>query len=159
MTDRVPLRRLEYEALLELTGAQDCINRTGPIEHRAPSVIPAREIIGQAYSEIARTIPVEKLKSIRRDLDKTRVYIKIEAPGIETLDGTAYRYVKTETLNRLVDYMANNACLLCDRSETEARGCPYRAVMEDAIPHEIDYKAPDGCCRWSGLVLGLEGAG
>lgn len=158
MTDRVPLRRWEYEALLELTGAQDCINRTGPIEHRAPSVVKAREIIGEAYSEMASTIPVEKLNSIRRDLDKTRVYIKIEAPGIETVDGTAYRYVKAETLNRLIDFMANNACLLCDKSEEQSRKCPYRFVMEDAIPHEVDYKPPDGCCKWSGLVLGLEGA-
>lgn len=159
MTEREPLRRREYIELLNLIGAVECTQETGTLDRRSDLLPDARARLADAYEQVLRTVPTDKLHRIRADLAHMKIYPKIEAPGISTVDETHYRYVPAETLNRLVDYMARNECLMCDMEEAPARKCPYRSVMENALPHELDYKAPDGCCKWSGLVLGLEGAG
>lgn len=166
MSERIPLRRAEYTGLMDLIGAvESSYNAMEALGRRAEAVPGAMDQLRQGhdlliagYRAILRTVPEEKLRAIDRDLANIRIYVKVEAPGLKSMDTATWRYIRTSTVNRLVDYVANHECFFCDKSKDEARACPVRRMMEDALPHELEYAAPDGCCKWSGITLGLEGA-
>lgn len=156
--EKRPLSKREYLGLLSLTGALDALADSIPmlatrgVENRLEA---SRDTLGGILHDVCLTVPTDKLRRIRRDMDNTRVYTKVEAPGIRTIDTEHHRYVPAKVLNQLVDYVAQHECYLCDKSAVEGRHCPIRQMMEDAIPHEVEYKVTDGKCKWSGLMLGL----
>lgn len=163
--ERKPLRRREYIGVQDLIGGVECIHEAmAALSERATetgamdTLLKAHDTAVEAYEQILASIPADKLVRIRKDLDNTRVYVKVEAPGIKTMDSKLWRYVPAEVLNRLVDYVAKSECFFCDKSKEDGRKCQIRQMMEDAMPHELEYKSPDGCCEWSGLVLGMEDA-
>jgi hypothetical protein len=162
--DRKPLRRNEYLGVQDLIGGINSLHSAiGFLADRAKgaevldTLQEAHDTAIKAYKAILATIPAEKLVQIQRDLDHMRVYVRVEAPGIRTMDTDLWRYVPADRLNRLVDYVAQHECYFCDKSKQESKKCKFRKMMDDVLPHELEYTAPDGCCEWSGLVLGMEG--
>lgn len=156
--DKRPLSKREYLGLLSLTGSLDALADSIPmlatrgVESRLEA---SRDTLGEILHDVCLTIPTDKLRRIRKDMDNTKVYTKVEAPGIRTVDTEHHRYVPAKVLNKLVDYVVQHECLLCDKSAVEGRHCPIREMIEDAIPHEVAYKVSNGDCKWSGLSLGL----
>lgn len=158
MSERKPLRKREWLDLQDLIGAVEALDAAQGLIDRAPTIRAARDTAAQAFDEACRTIPTDRLVRIKQDLKHTRIYTKVEAPGITTVDTTQYRYVEAWALNRLIARVVDTECLMCDKSAADGKKCPLREVMEAVLPHELEYTAPDGCCKWSGLALGLEGA-
>ena len=161
---RWPLRMREYVGLLNIVGCTNTIMDTLPmLKDRAEKagvyerLEAARDELDSIFAAILRTVPAEKLIRIQMDMKHTMIRTKVEAPGINTISAEHHRYVPAELLNRLVDYVARSECYLCDKTEDEARHCPIKAMLEDALPHELEYTAPDGCCKWSGMTLGFAG--
>lgn len=158
MDERRPLTGREYTSILSLVGSLDAMTDAIPgLEGRGQTeaLKTALDTGAEALRKVCDTVPLKKLMRIQQDMRHTRIYTKVEAPGIKTVDTEHHRYVAAITLNKLVDYMAHHECLLCDKTDVEARKCPYREVMEDALPHELEYRVTDGKCKWSGMTLGV----
>lgn len=158
MRETRPLKQREYLALLDLVGALDAMtNAIRPLSERGveDKLTAARDAAGEALREVLLTVPTDKLHRIRMDMDHTKIYTRVEAPGIKTVDTEHHRYVPAKALNMLVDYVAQHECYMCDKTAVEGRKCPTREMMEAAIPHEVAYRVTDDKCKWSGLSLGL----
>ena len=102
------------------------------------------------------TVPVGKLQQVMRNFDYTRVYIRVEAPGIPTKDSTNWVHVPAAALDDLCNTVIGDHCLLCDQSEVEGRKCPLRKSMEAALPHAIKVKRGSDRCMFADLSLGLD---
>lgn len=106
-------------------------------------------------TRLLTTIPVNKLRHIRADIEHARVYVRVEAPGLESMSTAGFSYVPTDTINALLAYVCEHDCMLCDKTPAEAKDCETRKLIEKAIPHEID--AVDGAhCKFSDISLGLD---
>ena len=157
MSERRPLTGREYTSILSLVGSLDAMTDAIPgLERRGQTeaLKAALDTGAEALKAICDTVPLKKLARIQQDMRHTRIYTKVEAPGIRTIDTEHHRYVPARVLNQLVDYVAQHECFLCDKTDVEARRCPIKEMMEEALPHELAYRATDGKCRWSGVVLG-----
>lgn len=154
---RTPLKSREYTAILSLVGSMDALTHAikGVDRGQGEQLKKALEIGGAALRAICDTVPLNKLRLIQQDMRHTRIYTKVEAPGISTVDTEHHRYVAAKTLNELVNYVSQAECYLCDKGETEGRKCPIREMMENAIPHELDFKPIDGRCKWAGVALNI----
>ena len=106
--------------------------------------------------ELLSTVPPRKLQHILKDLEHTHLYIKVEAPGLQTVDATAWCYTPAAVLNDCLSMICTDHCLLCDKTTEEAKTCDVRRLLEDALPHEIDGKEGTRC-KYSDFTMGLEG--
>lgn len=162
--ERTPLSSREYAALMSLFAAVSHYSELYPILRRRADNLPgvwdamktAEEKTESVIDEILRTVPQKKLRQIKEELNHVKLYIRVERPGcVASLDTTPFSYIETKTVNELLQYVCEHECLMCDRTPTEARKCPYRKMIEDALPHTVNAK--DGAnCKYADLVLGLE---
>ena len=154
---RTPLRSREYTALLSLVGSMDALSNAirGIDRGQGEQLKKALEIGETALRAICDTVPLNKLRLIQQDMKHTRIYTKVEAPGISTVDTEHHRYVLAKILNELVTYVSQAECYLCEKSEKDGKQCAIREMMENAIPHELDFKAIDGRCKWCGVALNI----
>ena len=135
----------------------------GILETRAKQAPPGtwrdlRMVAGKTQvimDNLLRTVDQKKLAQIMQDLKHVRLYVRVEAPGIRTLPDVQYTYLRTETLNSLLNYMLGQECALCDKTPTEARHCPCRALIEDALPHDVGAVDSEHC-KYSDLTLGIQ---
>ena len=156
--DRKPLQKREYLAILSLVGALDALTDAIPNLTSRGQTEALQAVLDagkEAFRKVLSTVPVDKLRRIDADMKHTRIYTKVEAPGIKTVDTEHHRYVPARILNAFVGYVIEHECLMCDKSATDARHCPYRELMEAALPHELEFKAADDRCKWSGVALDL----
>lgn len=156
--ERRPLRKTEYLGILSIVGALDALTDAIPALGERGQTEALEAVLQQgseAFRAILATVPVNKLRSIDQDMKHTRIYTKVEAPGIKTVDTEHHRYVPARILNAFVGYVIEHECLMCDKSATEARHCRYRELMEAALPNELEFKAADDRCKWSGVALDL----
>ncbi len=135
-----------------------------PMLNRRAEMVPGtsemmKTVQGETEEVIDRllgTIPQNKLLQMKADLKNVRLYIKVEPPGcVSTVDMTSYSYVPTKSLNQLLAHVIEHECMLCDKTPTEARKCPYRSMIEKALVHDADVKDTDHC-KYSDLALGIE---
>lgn len=99
------------------------------------------------------TVPNKKLMQIRTELENIRLHIKIE-PNWAISKVRSMSYVPTATLNDLLNHMCQTECFTCSKTAVEARKCPHRKTIEDALPHEVEHPEYDGC-KYSDMTLGL----
>jgi hypothetical protein len=102
------------------------------------------------------TVPVNKLAQISRNFDHTRVYIKVEAPGLKSKDDTNWLYVPASALDYVLNEMLGANCILCDKSEVEGRKCQHRKALEECLPHEIRVARGSERCKFADLIIGLD---
>jgi hypothetical protein len=105
--------------------------------------------------QLLLTVPPEKLRHISQDIRNTSLYIKVEAPGIRTQSTEGFSYTPTKVLNQLLAYMCEHECMMCDKTPTEARRCPYRQILDNALPHEIKARDRENC-KYADFVIGIE---
>lgn len=109
----------------------------------------------RVMARILKTVPVEKLRHVQADIRNTHIYVKVEPPGMPSMpDLKGYSYTPTETLNRLLNYLCEHECSMCDKTTTESRKCVWRKTIEEALPHDVG-RVTSEHCKYSDLVLGL----
>ena len=162
-TNERPLSGKEYAALQSLFAALSSLSVTTPtLEKRARTVPGAWRDLRMMQTKcdtvmqrLLTTVPVNKLRHIRADIEHARVYVKVEAPGLNSMSTEGFSYVPTDTVNALLAYVCEHDCMLCDNTPEQARTCETRKMIEKALPHEID--AADGAhCKFSDISLGLD---
>ena len=112
-----------------------------------------RQLSNECLDAMLKTVPERKLEHIRADLKNVRIYIKTEPPGLST-PCTAYSYTPTAALNDLLNHVCQTECVICDKTAAEAKKCPYRQMIDNALPHEVDNPDREHC-KYSDMVLGL----
>lgn len=160
MSERTPLSGREYAALQTLFAVVSTFTAgIDPLKKRAESIGLWEDLkrIGDdadhILSRIALTVPENKLRHIRMDLDNIRLYIKIQPPGLTQMT-SGFSYTPTAALNGLLNFLCQHECCLCDKTAVEARHCEYRQLIDDALPHEVEGKDREHC-KYSDMVLGL----
>lgn len=161
MSERTPLNRREYASLQTLFAMVSAFEMCpANLRERAEAAGCAEDLrtiaklCDESLGKILKTVPERKLMHIDADPKNVRLYIKIEPPGLST-PYTAFSYTPTRALNELLNYLCQHECSLCDMTPVEARKCPYRAVIEEALPHDVDGMDREHC-KYSDMVLGLE---
>ena len=162
-SERTPLRGNEYAALQTLFAiVSGFTGSVGWLEKRARAagcwedMGTVKQLAESCMQTILNTVPEKKLEHIQKDLQHIKLYIRNECEGLPSRVGKAYSYTPTETLNDLLNYLCQHECAMCDKTPVEARKCPHRAVIDKALPHEVDGKDREHC-KYSDMVLGLEG--
>lgn len=90
-------------------------------------------------TNILRTVPVDKLKMIQKELSHTEVFCKVnyDVTGkTKTADG--YCYVPEKPLESLVDEVIGYNCLICDKKGNEYKRCKFYKSMKELYPWDID---------------------
>ena len=155
----------EYAALLSLFAQVSHFETLLPQLEKRIKTIPglweklmdAQAVTEEALAELPKTIPTNKLRHVMADIKNAKIYIRIEPPGcVPSMDMSGFSYIPTKTLNELLCYVMDHDCIMCDKSPTEARKCPARMMIENALPHEVTAKDA-AHCRYSDMSLGFTG--
>lgn len=161
--ERTPLSGREYAALQTLFALRSAMEVTTPIlEGRAKRADVTEELhkLGELSDivtrQFLRTVPLNKLQQVMKNLSMVKIYIKVEAPGIPTEDGTHYVYVPATSLDYLLNLVMEMECMMCDKTEIEGRKCPNRKAMEDCLPHAVKVARGSDKCRYADLSIGLD---
>ena len=164
MSETKKLTGREYSAMLSLFAAISHYQELYPILSKRADMVPGTQemmdetsrLTGEIIDRLLGTIPQEKLRHMKADLDHVKLYIKVEPPGsVPSVDMRSFSYVPTRTLNELLAYAMEHDCFLCDKTPAEARKCPVRKMIDAALVHEVD--AIDAQhCKYSDLALGVE---
>ncbi len=127
--------------------------QAAPGTYRDLRMLPKK--LESVLDALIRTIDKKKVDQIMQDLEHVHMYVRVEAPGIRTIQNVQWSYLKTDTLNDLLNYMLGQECALCDKTPAEARHCRFRALIEDALPHDVGVM-DDEHCKYSDLSLGIQ---
>lgn len=112
-------------------------------------------IADETMRGLLNTVPLNKLGHIREELAHTTSYTKVEAPGIRTCHNKNYAYLPVNALNDLLNHLIQSECVLCDKDAADAKKCPYRKLIEDALPHGVGRDHSTEHCMYSDMVIGL----
>lgn len=163
MSERVKLSGREYAqiqimfaALSALQETEKCLAKRceiAGIGDRLPSIIKEYESV---LIDLLKTVPETKLAHLRKELDNTKIYVKVEPPGgAQTMSRETWSYVKTKALNHLISCCIDYNCLLCDKTKAEAKKCPHMAAIQGCLPHAIGVDHKDSC-PLAGAALELD---
>lgn len=96
---------------------------------------------------IMNTIPLDKIRTIQRELDNTQLLIKVNAAPIKVDDGITYIGVKD--LEKLVQKACENECMLCEKDKAGVRHCEMRKCLENTYHFGLKQK---DICPFNGLT-------
>ena len=158
---RTYINRHEYDALLELFGSLSCIEkkkqslrgRAEKANNAYQDLEQAGESLETALTKIARTIPIEKLMRLQKEMDTLVVRVEQKGRGYTSLPVTneLYGFFPWKPIGNLVDYLLGNECYMCEKMGGEASQCPYRKMLQDLYPFFVAKKNEKGACVFSGL--------
>lgn len=168
MTQTLPeTKRLtgrEYSAMLSLFSAISHYIELYPILGKRAEMVPGtaemmeqtKVLTNEIIDRLLGTIPPEKLLQMKADIQHVKLYVKVEPPGcVPSVDMTSYSYVDTRTLNELLCYVMEHECMLCDKTPTEARHCPFLKIFDKALVHEVNARDTSHC-KYSDMSIGME---
>ena len=154
----------EYGALQSLMAMVSYMEALLPFLERRAKTVPGvwrdlmliRKKCATCMDSLLVTIPPEKLQHIRADIEHTKIYVMVEAPGLSSKKmSDNFAYLPVRTLNQLLGYVCEHECMMCDKTPTQARKCHVRKKIDDALPHEVN--AQDGeHCKYSDMTIGME---
>lgn len=113
------------------------------------------DLASDTLDGVLKTVPENKLAHIRQELAHVHIYVKTEAPGIRTINRPNYAYLPVGVLNDLLNHMIKAECVMCDKDAQDAKKCPYRQIIENALPHSVGEDHSTEHCYLSDMVLGL----
>lgn len=151
---RIPLSQAEYEAIRTIYGAVNSLTvYHGDLERRCSGIKNGwrdlRCLVAlstKVLSEILRTVPVKKLRQMRKDLQNTICIVKTKGVTGEPRDG--FMYVEEDTIVRLAEAAAGVQCFGCDRCQQDAKqNCQLFKDVQSILNYELAEK--DGPCQFS----------
>lgn len=141
---RYPLSHREYQAIRALFGSQNSlINAQKDLENRI-RVIPdgwrdfrlVYSVLEKLLTKLLRTVPSQKLLSMKRELKDTYCEVKVKGAAGQTLEGDLLRVVPQQDLETVVNAAMDFRCFACDR-------CDYKKCrLYQAINNLYHYDFP-----------------
>lgn len=168
--ERTYINRREYDALLDLFGCLSCIidqeenikKRAENADHAFDDLMTAKNGLESALAKIARTIPVDKVERLKKEMDTLVVSVEQKGRGFHALPSSKeqYGYFPWKPIVKMVEYLLENECYMCAKTGSEIGQCPYRKAIKDLYPFYVAGNADKGVCVFSGLKaledLGVE---
>ena len=108
----------------------------------------AESMMYNLLQEILETVPKDKLSQIQRELNNTKLIIKVTEAPVKQEQGITY--LKEDVLNRIVDRACANDCLFCSKSGSEVRKCQLRKDVEDTYQFGL---AVRDYCPFAGTTI------
>lgn len=161
MEERWHLSDKEYYALRQMFGFAGQLQAVEPFMEKRLRKIPGgwrdwrllEAVSEKLLGEITRTIPLNKLQMIMRELKMTQVRVEVRrvTDQSNTDVGT---YVSQEALDRIAQKAADAECFACEKRGADARNCQLRKDFEDLVHYgfpKVQNKQP---CHFAGAVIG-----
>ena len=152
----------EYAALLSMFGGVSTLLTNTPrlkarlTDEQNAAVKAATETLDSALGWILDTVPAKKLLRLKLELKNAALYVKIEPNGLLSQMPEPYTYIPVRAVNGLLMNIVRSECLLCGQTDVESRKCPYRTLIEDALPHAAGHERDDGMCRYADCAIEME---
>ena len=161
---QIPVSGKEYLAIQHLFADASALVELTPIIRKRAQLVPGlwRDLCmlktksQKVLEQIIDTVPMKKRQHMLKDIKNTNIYIRVEAPGIKTVKDKSFSYLPTDALNALLNHLLQQECAWCDKTGKEGRSCPYRKMIEDALPHTVGREEDGEHCKYSDIVLGLD---
>ena len=146
----------ERQDFMHLVAAMTAMNYLDPLEPRFSRVKggkwmfrTAKGIINKLYEETIKTLPLEQMKSIRRQLHGFRYSLHIENVG-----GKDYKtdgiWLSWAALEHITDATRDH-CLMCQKDIVQQRQCPLAKALDELPCINADEDA-HGCRYFGGLI-------
>ena len=153
MSERIYLSGREYAQVQILFAALSALQETQKCLAKRCEIAGLTERLNSLVTEtesflidLLKTVPEKKLYHIKKELDNTRIYVKVEPPGgVSTRTSGGFSYVPTPALNHLIQCCMDYNCMLCDKSKVEAKKCPHLAAIRDVLPHSLGVDHQESC--------------
>lgn len=153
-TKRMPAG--ERQDFMHLVAAMTAMNYLDPLEPRFSRIKrgkwmfrTAKGIINKLYEETLKTLPLEQIKSIRRQLIGLRYSLHIV-----NVNGKDYKndgiWLSWEALEQLTNATRDH-CLMCQKNTMEQRMCPLAKALDELPCIKADENAR-GCRYFGGLT-------
>lgn len=146
MTDkyeRIPMRSYEADGLnylfgcyQEITGAIEALRKRLEIVGRKEQLGRLNEELGEVIDEILRTVPLNKLQSIKANLSNLKLTIKIDKP-VTGKENPSYSYVDKNLLAQVLKSFHSEKCALCMGSPDVEKKCKYRELMDVVVVEDL----------------------
>ena len=153
---RIPLSNKEYYSLRNVFGIVNILDECLPMLRKRLELIDAQadmELVQARFervmAQILRTIPPNKLVTMRKDLNHMTCEVRI-AYDYAKRDNREFTYCPTEAIDRLAKRVLDWECLSCDKCAKEAKKCPVFKDINDCYPWELP---PNGdMCPLAGVM-------
>ena len=159
--ERTYINRREYDALLDLFGCLSCIvDQEDKIRQRAENadnafedLMTAKDGLESALTKITKSIPVDKVERLKKEMDTLVVSVEQKGRGFHALPSTKeqYGYFPWKPIVKMVEYVLENECYMCAKTGSDVGQCPYRTAIKDLYPFFVAGKADKGMCVFSGM--------
>lgn len=161
--ERSPMSGREYSSLQALFALKASLEVTVPTlmkrAEKAETVEDLQKLL-ELTDKVTRrflwTIPINKLAQVMQNFANTRIYIKVEAPGLPTKDDTNWLYVPAESLDYVLNEVMGSNCFGCEATEIQGRKCPLRKHLEACLPHAVKVERGSDRCQYADLSLGFD---
>lgn len=161
--ERTPMSGREYSSLQALFALKATLEVTMPtLTKRAEQADTAEdleklaELTDKVTRNLLRTVPLNKLAQTMQNLSHVRIYIKVEAPGLQTMSDSNWLYVPAESLDYVLNEVMGAQCFGCETTEIQGRKCPLRKHLEACLPHTVKVERGSEKCQYADLSLGLD---
>lgn len=159
---RTPLTNREYYALREVFGIVNAFDKCSRELKRRCQQIPGgwrdlRLICAKAeklMGDLLHTIPHEKLRAMKADLDQMTYEVKCVKDYTGRLKNEGFSYVSDEALSRVVARLIGYECFVCDKNAKQGKRCPIFRDITDLYPWPMPPRGDR--CPLAGLSSGLE---
>lgn len=94
-------------------------------------------LCNKLLANILRTVPVEKLKMIQKELSHTKILCKVDY-DVTGKHEDGFCYVPEQPLEKLIDEVIGYNCLICDKGPDEYKRCEFYKSMKAMYPWNID---------------------
>lgn len=165
-SERTPLTGQEYYAIRALfgliSGYETCLSR---LEARAKKCAPGTwrdmkmlaKVSDKTIVNLLKTVPLEKLRQIQRELDNTRISVEVKRSVIPLPSHDEFTYVPLKPLDSLLNRILTWECAFCEKHGKEIKHCECRKELKAVFPYEIDEESGEGC-GYKGYSIGDETA-
>ena len=135
--EKRPLSHSEYRAMMQLFGIASIFETCGAdLKKRVQDLIPngwrdirmIQTVAQRVTDKLVETVPLNKLRAIRQELDRTICEIKVLPPVKD--QSSLCTYVEQDALERIANRAMINQCYLCGKCGGDARACELRKDIE-----------------------------
>lgn len=127
---------LDIAAAISLAERVQLDERLAGVKYGKRDLGMARSALVRVLEHIFETVPLEQLKSIRRQLQLIEFSTGVKGAGVTQADKTYGRFLTFEQIGALVD-ACRDTCMLCDKLPGTLKRCKLRKAL-DALPLNVD---------------------
>ena len=121
------------------------MKRAGTVRYLKRDLSLLRSLANRVLERLLATIPLEQLKSIKRDMANTYYSVGVKSVTGKKKDDDAGFFISYDDYDVLLS-CAKEQCALCTRTTGEERVCPLRRVR-DSVGSDVTHER--GCgYRW-----------